>query len=154
MQSRKILVVTGAVLLAMAGAAFAAGEAKGEPRVERHVIKHRGPPMGHSVEHTAMHNIMAELLSAKSGKTAAEIQAMFDSSGPETFEQLGVDEKDVPALFKQARGKLIDRAQSANLITAAQADKLRSAKVEMKVRFDRGHPPLPPPPPDFDEELE
>jgi glycerol dehydrogenase-like iron-containing ADH family enzyme len=147
MKAGKIL-AAALVALVAAGTAFAAAEGKGGECGERHVFKHRVHGPGFSVEHVAMHNIMSELLSAKTGKTAAEIQAMFDASGPETFDKLGLDEDEMAPLFKQARATLINRAAAANLITAAQAEKLRTAKVEMRMH----HGPLPPPPPDGDDD--
>lgn len=140
MKFRTILAV-GLLAAGAAGAAGAAlaadrGKDDGDREVRREVIvKHRGGgPMGHaSVEFAAMHNIMAELLSAKTGKTAAEIQALFEQGGPhEAFETLGLDEDEVRPLFKAARQQLIARAEKAGLITGAQADKLRTAKIEMR----------------------
>ena len=134
-------VLAAAVLaLGSAGLALAAsdGGSRGDgERGHSHKMVHRG---GHfSVEHMAMHNIMAEQLSAKSGKTVAEINALFEKGGPhEAFEQLGLDEDEVRPLFKEARLKLIDRSAKAGLITAAQAEKLRSAKFEMRHKR-RGH---------------
>ena len=141
----KQLWVAGLLALGAAGAAVAADDpvverhvikhgAGDEPTVERHVIRHRGGPMGHaSLEHAAMHNIMAEQLSAKTGKTVAEIQALFDKGGPhQAFEALGIADDDVGPLFQEARRTLITRAAAAGLVTAQQAEKMRSAKVEMR----------------------
>ena len=120
------------VALGVAGIAMA-GE--GERRVSKQVV-HGGA----SIEFTAMHNILSELLSAKTGKTQAEIQAMFDKGGPhEVAEKLNLKHEDMKPLFKQARATLIDRSLAANLITSAQAEKLRTAKVEM--RHKRMHGP-------------
>lgn len=123
MLTRKIL-VAGLLALGAAGLAYA-GSGKG---------------FGHaSVEFAAMHNIMAELLSAKTGKTQAEIAALFDAGGPHAVaEKLGLKREDMRELMKEARGTLITRAAAANLITADQAEKLRAAKVEMRHR-KRGH---------------
>ena len=128
MLARKIL-VAGLLALGAAGVAFAAGD--GPARGKR-----GHGPMGHaSVEFAAMHNIMAELLSAKTGKTPAEIAALFDAGGPhEVAEKLNLTHEDMKPLFKEARATLITRAQAANLITAAQAEKLRAAKIEMRHR--------------------
>lgn len=132
MLARKMVV---AVLLAtgVSGLAWAADDAKTEKRVEKRIEHKVRGPMGHaSVEFAAMHNIMAELLSAKTGKTPAEIAALFDAGGPhEVVETLKLSEEDMRATFKEARGTLITRAAAANLITAAQADRLRAAKVDM-----------------------
>ena len=125
--------VTVAALLALgvAGLAYAgSGERSGDHEqriVERHKV------MGHaSVEFAAMHNIMAELLSAKTGKTQSEIAALLDEGGPHAVaEKLGLKREEMQSLFKEARGTLITRAESAHLITAQQAEKLRAAKVEM-----------------------
>jgi len=105
---------------------------------ERRVVKHKVHG-GASVEFVAMHNIMSELLSAKTGKTTAEIQALFDKGGPhEVAETLNLKHEDLQPLFKQARLTYIDRAQAANLITAQQAEKLRTAKVEMRTKRMHG----------------
>lgn len=124
------------------GVALAADDGKEERVVERHVIKHRGGP-GHmaSVEHAAMRNIMVEQLSARTGKTTTEIQALFEQGGPmEAFETLGVSDEDARAMHQQARQTLIERAQRAGLITAAQAEKLKQAKIDIRhkrIRRDR-----------------
>ncbi|MGH8481388.1 MAG: hypothetical protein ACRES8_02875 [Nevskiaceae bacterium] len=118
------LVMAGLLALGAAGVAIAGAD--GERRVVKHKI-HGGA----SVEFTAMHNIMAELLSAKTGKTQAEINALFEKGGPhEVAEALDLKREDMRELMKEARGTLITRAQAANLITAAQAEKLRAAKIE------------------------
>ena len=156
MQARKYL-GAGIILLVAVTGAFAANDAAS--RGERHVMKMHGmhgPGHPPSVEFAAMHNIMAELLSARTGKTTAEIQALFEKGGPhEAFETLGLSHDEVKPLFQQARLTLIDRAAKAGLITAAQAEKLRTAKVE----FNHGPmppvppvPAVPPVPPDADED--
>lgn len=155
-------VVVGALALGtagLAGATFAADAPA--PRAERHVIKHRmhGPGRHASVEFAAMHNIMAELLSAKTGKTTAEIQALFDRGGPhEALEALGLDDDEMRPLFKEARATLITRAARAGLITAEQAETLRKARAEMRMRRLKGPPPAAPEapeaplPPDFEDD--
>ena len=130
MLARKIA-VAGLLALGAAGLAYAgSGEKRGDGErvVERHKV------IGHaSVEFAAMHNIMAELLAAKTGKTAAEIAALFDEGGPHAVtEKLDLKRDEMHALMKEARGTLITRAAAANLITAEQAEKLRAAKVEMR----------------------
>lgn len=155
-------VAVGVLALGAAGLAGTAlaGDAPA-PRAERHVIKHRmHGPGGHvSVEHAAMHNIMAELLSAKTGKTTTEIQALFDKGGPrEAFDALGLDDEEVRPLFKEARARLIDRAAKAGLITSEQAEKLRKARAEMRFKRMHGPPPdapeapRPPLPPEFEDD--
>lgn len=120
----RTLVTAGLVALGVASVAMAGD---GERRVVKHKI-HGGA----SVEFMAMHNIMAEQLSAKSGKTVAEINALFEKGGPhEVADSLGLKREEMRELMKTARGTLIARAQAANLITAAQADKLRAAKIEV-----------------------
>ena len=130
----KTLVMAGLLALGAAGVAMAGD---GEKRVVKHRV-HGGA----SVEFTAMHNIMAEQLSARTGKTQAEINALFEKGGPhEVAESLGLKKEDMRDLMKEARITLITRAQAANLITAAQADQLRQAKVEMrhkKVHVEEG----------------
>jgi hypothetical protein len=136
----KNIVVASLLALGAAGIAIAApaGEGDGERRVYKQRIHGKGghPP---SVEFAAMHNIMAELLSAKTGKTTAEIQALFEEGGPHSVaEKLGLKEGDMKPLFKEARSTLITRAAAAGLITAQQAEKLRAAKIEMKFRHKHG----------------
>ena len=124
--------VTVAALLALGVAGLAyAGTSERHGDQERIVERHK--VMGHaSVEFAAMHNIMAELLSAKTGKTQSEIAALLDEGGPHAVaEKLGLKREEMQSLFKEARGTLITRAESAHLITAQQAEKLRAAKVEM-----------------------
>jgi hypothetical protein len=122
------LVMAGLLALGAAGLAYAGSDKGGG---ERHHA--RGEMRHASVEFAAMHNIMAELLSAKTGKTPAEIAALFDEGGPHgVAEKLNLKREDMRALMKEARGTLITRAQAARLITADQAEKLRAAKVEMR----------------------
>lgn len=124
---RKV-VAAGLLALGAAGLAFAASESTtpGADTGEHH-MHHRHGPMGPSVERAAMHNIMAELLSAKTGKPVAEITALFENNDPhEAIEQLGLKPEDLRPLFKQAHETLIQKAQAAGLITAAQATKLRA----------------------------
>lgn len=131
MSARKVVV---AGLLALCATGLAQASDKDKRVEEKRVVEvHKVKGMGHaSVEFAAMHNIMAELLSAKSGKTPAEIAAMFDAGGPhEVAEQLGLKKEDMRALMKEARGTLITRAQAANLITTEQAERLRQAKFEV-----------------------
>lgn len=141
MSARKV-VVAGLLALCATGLAQASDQDKRvDKRVdEKRVVEvHKVKGMGHaSVEFAAMHNIMAELLSTKTGKTPAEIAAMFDAGGPhEVAEQLGLKGEEMRALMKEARGTLITRAQAANLITSEQAERLRQAKFE--VHRKRGH---------------
>jgi hypothetical protein len=136
MNLKKVLLVA-ALAVGATGVALAASDGPRGGDGERVEIRHRAGPGGHgghfSVEHVAMHNIMADLLSARTGKTPAEIQALFEKGGPhEAFEQLGLDEDEVRPLFKEARLKLIDRSAKAGLITTAQAEKLKSARIDMR----------------------
>lgn len=141
MLGKKIL-VAGLVALGAAGLAYAGSDKPrdGERVQKREVIKEFGHA---SVEFAAMHNIMAELLSAKTGKTQTEITAMFDKGGPHAVaEELGLKREDMRDLMKQARGTLITRAAAAKLITAEQAEKLRSAKFEpheKRIHIERDH---------------
>ena len=122
----KPLLMAGLLALGAAGVAIAGAD--GERRVTKHRI-HGGA----SVEFTAMHNIMTELLSAKTGKTQAEISAMFEDGGPHAVaEKLNLKDGEMKALFREAHGTLITRAVKANLITEQQAVKLREAKIEMR----------------------
>jgi hypothetical protein len=124
--------VAGLLALGAAGLAYA-GSGKGGDD-ERGARREAHKSFGHaSVEFAAMHNIMAELLSAKTGKTQAEIAAMFDAGGPhDVAEKLNLKREDMKTLMQEARGTLITRAAAAKLITAEQAEKLRAAKVEMR----------------------
>jgi hypothetical protein len=132
MLARNVL-VAGLFALGAAGLAYA-GSGKGGDDGERVVKREVRKGFGHaSVEFAAMHNIMAELLSARTGKTQAEIAALFDAGGPhEVAEQLNLKREEMRELMKEARGTLITRAAAAHLITAQQAEKLRAAKVEMR----------------------
>jgi hypothetical protein len=131
MSARKMVV---AGLLALCATGLAQASDKDKRVEEKRVVEvHKVKGMRHaSVEFAAMHNIMAELLSAKTGKTPAEIAALFDEGGPhEVAETLGLKKEEMRALMKEARGTLITRAQAANLITSEQAERLRQAKFEM-----------------------
>jgi len=126
MHVRKILVAS-ILALSAAGAAYATGD-KGSDhdRDGDHGRMHHRMPF--SVEHVAMHNIMAELLSAKTGRSQDEIRAMFQNGDPhEAIEKLGLSRDDMRALMQQAHLTLIQKAQSAGLITAEQATKLKAA---------------------------
>ena len=128
MQLKKILAV-GLLALGAAGVAFASGDregGKGKGHRAHGEMRHA------SVEFAAMHNIMADLLAARTGKTAGEIQALFEANGPrQAFEELGLSKDEMRPLMKEARQTLITRAAAAGLITAQQAEKLRAAEVKM-----------------------
>jgi hypothetical protein len=125
MKVRSLVAAGTVALAALATAAFAGDR-------EHRKVEHRVHGNA-SVEFTALHNIIAEQLSAKTGKTQAEITAMFDKGGPhEVAEQLNLKKEDMREVMKEARQTLITRAQAAKLITAEQAEKLRTAKIEMK----------------------
>jgi hypothetical protein len=126
MKIRQLLLGTALAIAATGVVVASAAERSHEAHMKMH-----GPHA--SVEFTAMHNIMAELLSAKTGKTVAEIQAAFEQGGPEAVhEKLGLSHEQLAPIFKEARATLITRAAAAGLITAEQAEKLRAAKVEMR----------------------
>ena len=149
---KRVLVVAGLVL-GMAGMALAANDhgPGGDGAEHDRVVKHRmhGGP---GLEHMALRNIMAELLSARTGKSAGEIQALFESNGPhEAFDQLGISDEDHRALFKQAHTTLVNRMAAANLITPQQAEKARSAKIEMRVHRGPKPPQAPMPPEESDD---
>ena len=135
MLARKVI-VAGLIALGASGIALAAEKDK---RVDEKRVVEIHKVRGHaSVEFAAMHNIMAELLAGKTGKTQAEIAAMFDEGGPhEVAEELGMKKEDMRAVMKEARGTLITRAQAAKLITAEQAERLRKAKME--IHHKRSH---------------
>ena len=115
------MLVAGLLALGSAGAVFAEGGS-------HEGMHHRHPFMGASVEHMAMHNIMADLLSAKTGRSPAEIKALFEGADPhEAIEKLGISRDDMHKLMEQAHETLLTRATAAGLITAEQAQKIRSA---------------------------
>lgn len=114
------ILAAGLLALGAAGVVSAEGDAG-------HGMHHRHAFMGASVEHMAMHNIMADLLSAKTGRSQAEIRALFEGSNPhDAIAKLGVSRDDMHALMKQAHDTLITKATAAGLITADQAQKIRS----------------------------
>ena len=133
MQLKK-MVAMGLIALGAMGVAYAGGKDEDGERVEiRHKIHGPGPHRAASLEFAAMHNIMVELLSAKTGKTTAEIDALWEKGGPHSVaETLKLSEDDMKPLFQQAHRTLVDRALAANLITAAQAEQLRQAKIELR----------------------
>jgi len=136
MKLRTIL-ATGLLALGAAGAVFADSDTK-ESRNGWHHGHHR---MGASIEHVAMHNIMAGLLAAKTGRPEAEIRALFETSGPhEAIEKLGLSRDDMHALMEQAHETLLTKSVAAGLITAEQAQKIRSMP---RLRHD-GHDGPPP----------
>jgi hypothetical protein len=131
MTIRKVL-LAGVLAIGAAGVAVAAAEpSRGDDgaRHEGHHMRH--DMMRASVEVQAMHNLMAELLSAKTGKSASEIKALFEKAGnPHAVtEQLGLSHDDMRALHEKAHGQLIDKAAAAGLITAEQAAKLHAAPL-------------------------
>jgi hypothetical protein len=111
----RIKILAGALLVLVAGATSAADKA------------HRHHGFGPSVEHAAMHNIMADLISAKTGRPAADVRKLFADGDPrEAVEKLGLSRDDMHALMKQAHEQLVARAAAAGLITAEQATKIRA----------------------------
>jgi hypothetical protein len=97
----------------------------------------RTPPP--SMEHFAMGNILAELLSQQTGRPAAEIAALIETTPPpQVAEQLGLDPDAVKTLFGTARSTLIQRAVDAGLISSEQAEKLRTApRLERHMHWRR-----------------
>lgn len=94
---------------------------QGGLRGERH-----GPPV--SLDRFAMENALAERLGQQTGRPVAEIAAMLGRQPPpEVARTLGVDEATMKSLFEAARQSVIAKAQEAQLITAAQAEQLKSA---------------------------
>lgn len=129
------LSISGITLAATSGPQGAPG-AQGER-------SHRGHMMGRfSVEHVAMHNIMAELLSQKTGRSVAEIKALFENSEDPraAVDKLGLSHDDMRALFQQAHQTFITKAEAAGLITAEQAKQLRSEPLP-EPREHHGPPP-------------
>jgi hypothetical protein len=130
----KNILAAGLIAASVVGAAFAAGDRgdrQGERSGDDHARHMHGAMRHASVEMTAMHNILADLLSAKTGKSAGEVKALFEKSDNphEAMESLGLSRDDMRTLHDQARAKLIDKAATAGLITAEQATQLRAAKL-------------------------
>lgn len=126
MVARRIL-LAGLFAAGAAGLALAAPDAdrRDGATVRHHHIVHGA---GHaSIERAAMQNILAELLSEKTGRPAAEIAAMFGDGPPhEALEQLGIAGDQMPPLFQQAHAMLIKKAAAAGLITATQAAEIEA----------------------------
>lgn len=126
------LILAAALFAFGAAGVYAAStndKAPGASGGDVHGHMHRG--MEFSVERVAMHNIMAELMSAKTGRSQEEIRQLFESSANphDAVEKLGLSHDDMRALFQQAHLTLIQKAQSAGLITADQAAKLKAAPL-------------------------
>ena len=120
----RTLLSTSLLALIVGGGGPAAAEDAGRPHRE-HIVRHIGRV---SVERAAMRNILAEQLSARTGRSAAEIADMFESAPPpEAARQLGLSEADMKAVIDQARTALIQRATAAGLITPEQAEQIRMA---------------------------
>lgn len=132
----KKMMAIGLIAFGAAGAAMAGSDATGAGDGERKVVRQR--MHGPGLESAALHNIMAEQLSAKTGKTVAEIRGMLEKGGRDAFAELGIKDEEIRPLFKEARLTLISRMQAARLITPEQAEKARTAKVEMKVKRQHG----------------
>jgi len=83
---------------------------------------HRPAP---SVEHAAMQHLLAEALAQRSGRAVAEIEGLLLQQDPrEVGEQLGLEPQAMHELMRNTRRTLIQRAQQAGLISAAQAQRL------------------------------
>lgn len=135
------ILVAGLMALGAAGA-LAASDARPEPQAHDEGF-HRGGHHGAglSVEHAAMHNLMASLIANTTGRSEAEIRALFASGDPrDAAQKLGLSRDDMHGLMKQARGQLIDKAAAAGLITADQAAELRAAQMPEPPEHD-GPPP-------------
>lgn len=140
MKIQRVLAGVLAAASLLGGTAAMAADDGSTPRGRQVKFVHK---MGPSVEHAALHNIMADALSARTGRSAAEIKALFeDSPPPEVASKLGLSEADMKSLFKQSRETLIQRAAAAGLITAEQATELRNAKMPDRMRH--GPHELPP----------
>lgn len=122
-------------------AALGAGIASGQPPggggpwlvTER---SSRAPPP--SVERAAMENLIAEALSVRTGRSAAELlQLLAQSPPPDVARQLGVDDAAMREIVRAAHVTLVERALAAGLVDATQAAKLLAAPL----RESRAHSP-------------
>jgi len=78
-----------------------------------------------SVEHAAMQHLLAEALAQRSGRAVGEIEGLLLQQGPRGVgEQLGLEPQAMHELMRNTRRTLIQRAQQAGLISAAQAQRL------------------------------
>ncbi|HUP91644.1 MAG TPA: hypothetical protein VM074_05300 [Solimonas sp.] len=127
MSSKRIAHTLAACAALGAGIAFAQPPGAGGPWQVTERSFHAPPP---SVERVAMENLIAEALSVRTGRSAAEVQALLaQSPPPDVARQLGIDDASMREIFRAAHSGLIERAQAAGLIDAAQAEKLRSTPL-------------------------
>lgn len=125
-----IAAAAGTLALGAWAASAPAGEAGDAGR------HHRGP--AHSVERVAMRNLIVKQLAARTGRSEAEIGELMQSQRPhEVAETLGIERDAMKEIFTSARTTLIDEAVQAQMITAAQADELKSAPPPGRFRHSR-----------------
>lgn len=99
----------------------------------------RGERMFHrdrgSIERAAIGNALSTELATRTGKPAAEINAMLKEQGPrETGEALGLDRDTMKAAMQAAHQSVLDKAVAAQLITAEQAAELAEARAQHAAR--------------------
>lgn len=93
---------------------------------------HRGRP---SIERVAIGNALSTELATRTGRPAAEIQAMLKEQGPrETGEALGIDRDTMKAAMQAAHQSVLDKAVAAQLITPEQAANLAEARAQRAAR--------------------
>ncbi len=116
--------------LAIGGAVYAAPPAAppaadGERPHDQRMHRMHGP----SLERMAFGNAMVGELTARTGRSAEEIRALFKDGGPrKAAETLGLDREQLKQAMRSARLSVIAQAQAAQLITDEQAQTLREAK--------------------------
>ncbi|MFP5304544.1 MAG: hypothetical protein ACLGI7_01810 [Gammaproteobacteria bacterium] len=131
----KSLKLAGALLAGIAVTAAAYGAQATAPDEVHHahfVRKHHRA----SLEHMAIANAMAAELSARTGRSAEEISALFKDGGPrKVAEELGLEREQMKDAMQAARSKVIAQATAAGLISAEQAEALARARAH-------GRPPV------------
>ncbi|MFA5940387.1 MAG: hypothetical protein WC809_13605 [Sinimarinibacterium sp.] len=92
----------------------------------------------YSLERVALRNLVVKQLAQRSGQSEAKIGELLQSQPPHAVaETLGLDRAAMKDIFTNARTTLIDDAVQAQMITAAQADELKSAPPPRRFGHDR-----------------
>lgn len=146
----KILMPLCLLLFASLGFGAAAEESERPDPAGRevHGPMHEGHPgqpghPGPSIERAAMHRLLVEELARRSGRPVTEIQSLFKDAGPrEVARELGLDRDVMHEAMTAARKTLIQRMQTAGLLDAQEAERLRSEEPHWarrrEQRRDRG----------------
>ena len=124
---------------ALCGNVYAAPSADAAPAdAPGHEFHHRHHRFGGGVEGAAMRNLVTQALSERTGRSAAEIQALAKEAGPRGLaEKLGLDRDAMRQIFVSAHQQLVQKSLAAGLITAEQADRL----LKMPMRGPGEHGP-------------